>query len=461
MRASRTGGLSETGSRAPARWGLLAGLLLLIALLAPAPASAAPGAVVHFPLPTGSEPEGIAAGPDGNLWFAERGSNSIGRMTPDGQLTEFPLSTVGSKPFQITAGPDGNLWFTEWAAGQIGRITPGGEITEFPVCDYCRPWGITAGPDGNLWFTLPGAGEVGSISPAGEVTRIPLPSAAGSEPRQIVLGPDGNLWTAGVALIREEPGYGVIDRVTPAGDVTAFRVPTPFEGILPTAISSGPGGALWFAGSSSVVGRIDTAGAITELHPPLRGEHDSAVSGPEGNLWLTSSSPISGKGSIDRLTPDGHLTSFAVPYGSRGVTVGAEGNIWFTEWAAHAIGRIVPGSPGIEIRSRRVGLGHRRTRISLFCSGGSAATACGGTVVLRARVRGRKTSRTVRFGAGRYRLADGSGGSFAVRLNRRTLRWLSRRRVLHVEAVVRASQGEGVIRTLETSAPLRLASLNS
>lgn len=45
-------------------------------------------------------------------------------------VTEFPIPTAGSLPQGITAGPDGNLWFVENAGGQIGRITTGaGEVT--------------------------------------------------------------------------------------------------------------------------------------------------------------------------------------------------------------------------------------------------------------------------------------------------------------------------------------------
>ena len=75
----------------------------------------------------------ITAGPDGNLWFTEEGANKIGRITPSGRITEFPIPTASSGPDGITAGPDGNLWFTEGAANKIGRITPTGAITEFPI----------------------------------------------------------------------------------------------------------------------------------------------------------------------------------------------------------------------------------------------------------------------------------------------------------------------------------------
>jgi len=54
---------------------------------------------------------GIAAGPDGNLWFTNLGNNSVGRVTPAGVVSNFTGSGI-SDPFGIAAGPDGNLWFT-------------------------------------------------------------------------------------------------------------------------------------------------------------------------------------------------------------------------------------------------------------------------------------------------------------------------------------------------------------
>ena len=71
-----------------------------------------------------SGPEGIASGPDGNLWFTESTSNMIGRITPSGSISEFPLPHALSGPEGIVSGPDGNLWFTEYTAGRIGRISP-------------------------------------------------------------------------------------------------------------------------------------------------------------------------------------------------------------------------------------------------------------------------------------------------------------------------------------------------
>src|SRR5438093_314399 len=39
-----------------------------------------------------------------------------------GEVREFAIPTAGSEPAGITAGPDRNLWFTEFNANKIGRI---------------------------------------------------------------------------------------------------------------------------------------------------------------------------------------------------------------------------------------------------------------------------------------------------------------------------------------------------
>jgi virginiamycin B lyase len=92
------------------------------------------------------------------MWFVEEIGNQIGRITPSGVVTEFPIPTPGSRPTGITAGPDGNLWFTESryetpGANKIGRITPSGVITEYSVpTGGGGPFAITLGPDGNLFL---------------------------------------------------------------------------------------------------------------------------------------------------------------------------------------------------------------------------------------------------------------------------------------------------------------------
>src|SRR4051812_44978759 len=72
-------------------------------------------------------------------------------------ITEYASGiTAGLQPSGIAAGPDGNLWFTEisGSTGKVARINPGtSAITEFPTAPNAGQSAIVAGPDGNMWFT--------------------------------------------------------------------------------------------------------------------------------------------------------------------------------------------------------------------------------------------------------------------------------------------------------------------
>jgi streptogramin lyase len=71
-------------------------------------------------------PLGLASGPDGALWVADRDGNMIGRVSTAGALlSHTPIPTAASSPRGIVLGPDGNLWFTESASDKIGRIDGG------------------------------------------------------------------------------------------------------------------------------------------------------------------------------------------------------------------------------------------------------------------------------------------------------------------------------------------------
>lgn len=102
----------------------------------------------------------ITAGPDGNLWFVGSGIPPNGanygettvlyRMTPQGQLTGFqapvpallpPANVDASGHGVLAAGPDGNLWFA--TVGGICRFSPRGQFTLFTL-----PADISAWPAG-------------------------------------------------------------------------------------------------------------------------------------------------------------------------------------------------------------------------------------------------------------------------------------------------------------------------
>ncbi|MDQ3680440.1 MAG: hypothetical protein M3378_07845 [Actinomycetota bacterium] len=287
--------------------------------------------IMEFPVPTpASEPAGIARGSDNNLWFTESAGNKIGRITPAGVITEFPLGD-DAFPVGITAGPDGALWFTD-ESDRIGRITTDGAVTWFPTPTKGGvPHGIVTGPDGALWFSYLFRDLIGRVTTAGEFTEHPIPTFR-AEVHSITVGSDGALWFT-------EFRGNKIGRITTAGVITEFPIPTPDS--RPHGIVAGPDGALWFTEQGgNKIGRITTSGVFSEypLPNPGSGPHEIAV-GEDGNLWFTE---ILGN-RIGRITTAGVITEFPIPTPDSGagyIVAGPDGAMWFHERRANQIGRI-------------------------------------------------------------------------------------------------------------------------
>jgi streptogramin lyase len=259
------------------------------------------GSIEEFPITAHYDcPHGIASGPDGDMWFAESGfygtgvSGAIGRITPAGTITEFPVPISPkvtrfplpetSAPVDIALGSDGDMWFTDQgsdAEGQnfIGRITPAGVITEFPIPTRgSMPAGIALGPEGDMWFTESGVAEVGRITVAGSISELKVPSA-GKALKNIALGPDGNMWFA------ENTYADALGRITPAGAVTSFA-PISRSGGFPSSITIGPEGNVWFTEVEvNKIGRFvlpfspASVAAPTISGQPLQGQVLSASTG--------------------------------------------------------------------------------------------------------------------------------------------------------------------------------------
>ena len=335
------------------RWAALAAALALTAAIVPAvhhvARATAPSDVVEYPIPTAAaNSQSITRGPDGNLWFAEYDANQIGRITTSGDVTEYPLPTPGSGPQSITAGPDGNLWFTEYAAGKIGRISPvDGTVTEFdPPTSGSGPYDITAGPgDGNVWFSEYGAVKVGVITPTGAVTEYPVDGAGCGSPVGITAGPDGQIWFTFYGCGRF--GQKVAQLSTSGVIGTSVDVQ---PGADPVHIVPGPDGALWFTESSAgAIGRVSTAGALTEYPIPTPSSNPVHIAaGGDGNLWFTEYLTDQ----IGRITPAGVVDEFTVPTsGAHPYSIDAadapDGRLWFTEAGGNQIGVIATSATPI------------------------------------------------------------------------------------------------------------------
>ena len=81
------------------------------------------GNVGHTTVPTGTDPFGIVFAHDGAYWTAEFGANALGRLTTDGAHTQPILFGAGMGPRRLTLGTGDTLWVGLETAQKIARIT--------------------------------------------------------------------------------------------------------------------------------------------------------------------------------------------------------------------------------------------------------------------------------------------------------------------------------------------------
>ncbi|MBX3025832.1 hypothetical protein KF840_13070 [bacterium] len=224
------------------------------------------GVIKHFPIAPAaglggpriavdvSQPQSLAVGPDGNLWFTDPGLNTIGRMTTSGAVVEFSIPSPGADPSGIAAGADGNLYFTEAEPGRIARITTAGVITELGTADPdAFPLYITLGPDGAMWWTESDANRLGRLARDGRITKFDLDPD--TYPAGIVGRSDGRLYIAMLNAARIDSTYLAASEPTR----TATRTPTPTLTVPPGSTAT----ATRTAGSLGCAGDCDRSGAVS------------------------------------------------------------------------------------------------------------------------------------------------------------------------------------------------------
>lgn len=120
----------------------------------------------------GLSPGELAFDGKGDIWFNVAGGveYQIVRVTPQMQVTHYTLSDNAYSG--ITLGADGNIWFVE--ADHIGKITPDGKLTEYPSSENGGYAGIIWGTDNRVWFGT--SQSLASLDPKnGKITTYAAP----------------------------------------------------------------------------------------------------------------------------------------------------------------------------------------------------------------------------------------------------------------------------------------------
>lgn len=271
-----------------------------------------PSVAAEYTVPTANAaPAGLTSARDGFDYFGEENAGNIGQISLGGAVKEFGIAanggTAGNDAYGITSGPDGNLWFTERGTSPgIGTMKiAGNAVTEYPIAGSSPAFIITGPATDSLVFTDPGHNAIGQISTAGAVTETTIPTA-NANPLGLTVGPNQMVYF----VEHDASKIGIYDPV--AKTITEIQTLTPNAG--PTAIALGPGGAVWFTENNvAQAGWLNGSGTMKEFPLTPAASATAMTIGADNNLYFTD--PVQNKiGVLNLLTLQ--ASEFSVPTGN-------------------------------------------------------------------------------------------------------------------------------------------------
>ena len=118
--------------------------------------------MTEYPLATPDAlPGPIVAGRDGGIYFAERNTTTLVRMSTSGVVTRRTPLPEGSDPLALAATRHG-LAIAEGFAFRVDFARHDGSLRR-PVETKSSPSALAAGPDGDLWYASDSFAAVGRI----------------------------------------------------------------------------------------------------------------------------------------------------------------------------------------------------------------------------------------------------------------------------------------------------------
>lgn len=237
------------------------------------------------------------------------------------------------------------MWFTDSAGVAVGRITPQGAITEYSAPQYTdeRAQGLAFGADGRPWFVTFGPKPLlVHVTKQGTLSVVHLPPGL-SPDGSLVSDRGGNLWFVAINL---STAAILVERRT---DGTLVKIPTHLvsmakpccPNLAPKRLVIGPNGNPWFTSLSygsarspaNFIGR-DEAGRVTLIRVTNKGvpypTYPSGLAAGSAKLWFTSGNPFLPNGALTQMDTQGNQVAYQVPYNPLGLTVDGNGHPWFT-----------------------------------------------------------------------------------------------------------------------------------
>jgi len=125
--------------------------------------------ITEYLLPEGARPRRLTVGPPNMIYYTDYARGYLGRLDPEQKKVEEWASPGGSesKPYGIAATPDGAIWYSE------SGVRPNTIVRFDPKTRAFSTWPIPSGggvirhmvaaPDGNVYIACSGVNKVGIV----------------------------------------------------------------------------------------------------------------------------------------------------------------------------------------------------------------------------------------------------------------------------------------------------------
>jgi virginiamycin B lyase len=223
------------------------------------------------------EPLGLAPDAAGGAWYTDTPMRAISRISSDGSIRSFPLSTPIVRLGRLAVARDDAVWFADVTTASVTRLQDGVFVRHDVGSPGATPYGIAVDKGGTVWTTLQGADKLAHISTDGEVTTVDVPTHS-SGLGDLAVDQTGAVWFL-------ELRANKIGRFA-EGRVTEFMIPTPSAGLI--ALAAAPDGSVWFTELSvGKLGRLRD-GRVAEFRLPRADARPFGVAvDPANNVWYT------------------------------------------------------------------------------------------------------------------------------------------------------------------------------
>jgi virginiamycin B lyase len=156
------------------------------------------GAIKVWDAPRGRGAYGIAATPDGAVYYASLAGSHIARIdTASGEATPIDPPTKGQGARRIWSDSKGRLWVSEWNSGQVSVFDPTAKTWKSWKLPGDRPrtYAVYVDETDKVWLTDFTANAIVRFDPATEKFQSFPSDKAGANVRQLA-GRPGETWGA-------------------------------------------------------------------------------------------------------------------------------------------------------------------------------------------------------------------------------------------------------------------------